>query len=154
MASGFGCWAACGPCGVRRFQGDSIIGSIWRRRTFTPGVGEKRDADRTRAERVAPVSVFLRFAFRFRKQVLEKFESMLPESRAGLMGAILLGERTQLPPATLRDLTASGLMHLTAVSGLHVTFMTGLLFLFLKGSVFEEGPRRFLWSLCFSSFWP
>jgi len=89
-------------------------------------------------ERLALVSGFLRFAFRFRQQVLEQFESMLPQSQAGLMGAILLGERTQLPPATLRDLTASGLMHLTAISGLHVTFMTGLLFLFLKGIGFRR----------------
>jgi hypothetical protein len=34
-------------------------------------------------ERIAPVSGFLRFAFRFRQQVLEKFESMLPSRRRG-----------------------------------------------------------------------
>ncbi len=57
----------------------------------------------------------------------------------GLLGAMLLGDRGGLPPATLDQLRSAGLVHLIAVSGLHV----GLI-LFLVLGVFRRLPGPLL----------
>jgi competence protein ComEC len=46
---------------------------------------------------------------------------------APLVTALLLGDRTQLPPALVDAFAASGALHLLAVSGLHVGFLAWLL---------------------------
>ena len=51
---------------------------------------------------------------------------------SALNRAILLGERTRLPPSLRRIFAASGAMHVFAVSGLHVMAVAGVLALLLR----------------------
>ena len=51
---------------------------------------------------------------------------------SALNRAILLGERTRLPPGLRRIFAASGAMHVFAVSGLHVMAVAGVLALLLR----------------------
>jgi competence protein ComEC len=67
-----------------------------------------------------------------RTRTLALIEKHLPQPASGLLGAILLGQRAELPDELSRHLKASGLMHITAVSGLHITFLVFFITLLLK----------------------
>ncbi len=58
-----------------------------------------------------------------RERIVARFGARL----APLVTALLLGDRTDLPPALVDGFAASGALHLLAVSGLHVGFLAWLL---------------------------
>lgn len=69
---------------------------------------------------------------------------------SALNRAILLGERTRLPPSLRRIFAASGAMHVFAVSGLHVMAVAGVLALLLR-LVFV--PRRVAGAAALPGVW-
>lgn len=59
------------------------------------------------------------------------------EETAGLLTALVTGERSGLDEGVTRDLTRAGVSHLVAVSGMHVAFLVGLL-----TALSGYGPKR------------
>ncbi|MEM6376851.1 MAG: ComEC/Rec2 family competence protein [Bacteroidota bacterium] len=55
-----------------------------------------------------------------RSQLQKRLTSILPESSAGLVIALVLGQKNQLDAAVKTDYTEVGAMHVLAVSGMHV----------------------------------
>ncbi len=51
---------------------------------------------------------------------------------AGFLTALLLGDKTALPPSLYTAMKRAGLAHVAAVSGLHISFLVGLLGLFFN----------------------
>ena len=71
-------------------------------------------------------------------------------SASALNRAILLGERTRLPPGLRRIFAASGAMHVFAVSGLHVMAVAGVLALLLRLALV---PRRVAGAAALPGVW-
>lgn len=69
------------------------------------------------ARRVSPV---LALAVRVRRRVLDALQAALPPAQAALLGGMLIGHRTDLPPALLADFVRTGTVHILASAGLHV----------------------------------
>ncbi len=66
-----------------------------------------------------------RAAYLVRRAMLRTAEAQLPPREAGLLLAVLLGERQRLDPAFYRLTQRMGIAHIFAVSGLHVGFVGG-----------------------------
>lgn len=62
----------------------------------------------------------LRQIVHWRFQLATAIDEALPEQRAPLVRALVLGEGSQLPDATRRLLASAGVSHLFAISGLHL----------------------------------
>ena len=56
-----------------------------------------------------------------RHQLSTSIESGLPDKQAGIMQAVLLGQKTELPSDIKQLYQQNGIGHLLAISGLHVT---------------------------------
>ena len=69
-----------------------------------------------------------------------RLDHVFPEKEAGVMRAMLLGDRTQLDPE-LRDLyQEGGIVHILSISGLHVTLLGMGLFSLLRRIGMRIGP--------------
>ncbi|PTM59535.1 DNA internalization-related competence protein ComEC/Rec2 [Desmospora activa] len=68
----------------------------------------------------------------------ERLEVIYPETTAGMIRGMLLGERKEVPPQVEEDFALLGLIHLLAISGLHVGIFVGCLF----GGLQWSGMRR------------
>lgn len=56
-----------------------------------------------------------------------RIDRLLTGSKAGLLQALLTGDRSGIPAKNTAELSRSGLSHIAAVSGLHLTVLAGLL---------------------------
>ena len=68
---------------------------------------------------------------RLARSLLDEIEERYDQPYAGLMSALLLGERTELDEGISSDLSEAGVYHITAVSGLHCGFFLGLVAFFV-----------------------
>lgn len=68
----------------------------------------------------------------FRRQVGRSFSRLLPEREAGLVRAMLLGERDRLAPEDEGAFRGVGASHLLVISGLHLTILAGFLMLLVR----------------------
>ena len=66
--------------------------------------------------------------FAQRIRIAEAVRDELPGEAGAFAAAILTGDRTGIPLATLEALRASNLAHLLAISGLHMGLLTGVVF--------------------------
>ena len=71
-------------------------------------------------------------ALRLRQRLESDFNRYLTPKEAGLMQAIILGERSRIPDPVYALFKKTGTAHVLAISGLHVGIVAGLFFLFLK----------------------
>ena len=55
--------------------------------------------------------------------MLCRFKEMMPEEEAGVLSAMLLGERSELTEETYLAYQQSGLLHLISVSGMHLMLL-------------------------------
>ncbi len=62
----------------------------------------------------------------------------------GLMGALFIGERTNLDGVVRRDFAYTGISHLLAVSGMHLTVLIGGLEALLKKLTLHKTPRTLI----------
>jgi len=69
---------------------------------------------------------------RLRKRLEECFSRHLTEKEAGLMQAIILGDRSCIPGNIYDLFKKTGTAHVLAISGLHVGIVAALFFMFLK----------------------
>ncbi|VAW16607.1 DNA internalization-related competence protein ComEC/Rec2, partial [hydrothermal vent metagenome] len=77
-------------------------------------------------------STFIDLSQRLRRHLRSFLAQHLSKNEAGLLQAMLLGERSHIPQA-IRDLFAhTGTVHILAVSGLHVGVIAGFVFLLIK----------------------
>jgi competence protein ComEC len=67
-----------------------------------------------------------------RRALYERVRAALPGTSGAVAGALMTGERGDIPPATMEALRESGLAHLLAISGLHVGLVSGALFFGLR----------------------
>lgn len=64
---------------------------------------------------------------RYRAQIALRLNELLPAETAGLYRAILIGDKSGIPAATLEAFKGAGVMHILAISGLHLALL-GFLF--------------------------
>lgn len=63
----------------------------------------------------------------FRKEMADSFHSIFPPREAGLIEAIVTGEKSGMDPELKELYSNGGISHILAVSGLHVSIMAGIL---------------------------
>ncbi|MBD3860568.1 DNA internalization-related competence protein ComEC/Rec2 [Bacillus sp. 28A-2] len=83
-----------------------------------------------------------------RQKGLKFIEDHVPKNSAGIVQALIFGDRELIDPETLRDYQMLGIIHLLAISGLHVqTLLACLFWCLLRAGVTRETARILL--LCF-----
>jgi len=70
--------------------------------------------------------------FRLREYLKKKFTDNLTENESGLMCAILLGDRSNIPVHIRELFVKTGTAHILAISGLHVGIVAGCFFMFFR----------------------
>ncbi|KEP27029.1 DNA internalization-related competence protein ComEC/Rec2 [Bacillus zhangzhouensis] len=80
-----------------------------------------------------------------RQKGLKFLEDHVPKSSAGIVQALIFGDRELIDPDTLRDYQMLGIIHLLAISGLHVqTLLACLFWCLLRAGVTRETARILL----------
>ena len=67
-----------------------------------------------------------------RQLIVQRVNAYLPTEQAGLVNALLTGQKKAVPETMQEDLRHSGLAHLLAISGLHVGMVAGLVFFVVR----------------------
>lgn len=73
--------------------------------------------------------------FVLRKKAMEYLLAVMDEKDAGLLGAMILGEKSYLPQDTKELYQQTGIAHMLAISGLHISLLGAGLFYFLRSYV-------------------
>lgn len=82
---------------------------------------------------------------RLRQAGVSATERELPEPLAGLVNALVYGDRSAMDPNVLTAYQNLGLVHLLAVSGLHVSLIAGAVYyLLLRAGFLKEHVRLFM----------
>jgi ComEC/Rec2-related protein len=71
-------------------------------------------------------------SLKIKKEFQKKIHSYLPLVAAGIMEAMLLGDKKDIPRTVYGDMIKTGTVHILVVSGFNVSIVAGLLALFLK----------------------
>ncbi len=69
---------------------------------------------------------------RLRTLLLQRLDAAMPPAEAGLLKAVVLGDRSGLTPGMTRAFLDSGTYHIVAISGLNVSLLAGTLFGLLR----------------------
>lgn len=75
---------------------------------------------------------FLSIVDRIREGISALFERLPPRDASAVLKALVIGDRSAIPPHTRDTLSRIGSAHLLAISGLHVGMIAGLAFLFFR----------------------
>ncbi len=67
-----------------------------------------------------------------RQRAMEQLLAVMEEQDAGVLGAMILGEKSYLPADRKEQFQKTGIGHLLAISGLHVSLLGAGLFFFLR----------------------
>ena len=128
--------------------GDRITGTFTLRRADRTASGESRldlqaaGVELTasgEAERVVPGGEpFRYFPARWSRAVFDRLGELVPADAAGLLQAMLTGDRSGLGIGLREALSVAGASHIVAVSGLHAAMLLGLVFLLLGRSRFAS----------------
>lgn len=70
--------------------------------------------------------------FQLRQRAMEQLLAVMEERDAGVLGAMILGEKSYLPADRKEQFQKAGIGHLLAISGLHVSLLGAGLFFFLR----------------------
>lgn len=70
--------------------------------------------------------------FLLRQRAMKQLLAVMEERDAGVLGAMILGEKTYLPADRKEQFQKTGIGHLLAISGLHVSLLGAGLFFFLR----------------------
>ncbi len=70
--------------------------------------------------------------FLLRQRAMEQLLAVMEERDAGVLGAMILGEKSYLPADRKDQFQKTGIGHLLAISGLHVSLLGAGLFFFLR----------------------
>lgn len=69
---------------------------------------------------------------KIRQQITEDIAKILPPDKAGIVDAVLIGEKSLTPKQITNNYRDSGLAHFLSVSGLHMGAIAGLVFFVLR----------------------
>lgn len=86
-----------------------------------------------------------RMVVHWRNAIATTIQNLLPEDRAYLVRALVLGEGRTIPDDIRRTLAKSGISHLFAISGLHLGMIALLGYRFLL-SLYRRFPRLLNWN--------
>lgn len=87
-----------------------------------------------------------------RERGVQQIETYFDETSAGIVQALIYGERRNIPNEIVSSYQSLGLIHLLAISGLHVGLMTGMFFfLLIRIGLTREYAATIL--LCFLPFY-
>lgn len=84
--------------------------------------------------------------------VCQKIRLLLPQEYSGLVCAVVLGSRTDLPDEQYELFQQLGIQHLLAISGMHLALLAGMCSLLLK-RLFRSDRLRILFSMAFVLFY-
>lgn len=70
--------------------------------------------------------------YNLQQKLVQVYQCSMPKEEAGVMCAMLLGERTLLPDAAKQLYQRSGIAHILAISGLHISILGAALFRLLR----------------------
>lgn len=84
---------------------------------------------------------YMRLAWHVRRRLLAAVRAGLPATEAAVLSGILLGKRSDLPPALTADFIHTGTVHILASAGLHVGIVAWWLFFLMERATL---PRK--WS--------
>jgi len=84
------------------------------------------------------------FAFRIRHKMRDVIVKNLSPFSAGILNAIIVGERQNLPAYVRDTLVYSGTVHIIAISGLHLAIVAFIILLILKIIKIPRKPRYIL----------
>jgi len=91
---------------------------------------------RTRAVRVAEISnsryILRRLAVYLKSRMKERIARYTPRITAGILGAMVLGERRGIPPLINNNMVKSGTVHILVISGFHTGIVAFIIILILK----------------------
>ena len=73
-----------------------------------------------RALGASRLNPFVHLAWRVRREMLAAIHAALPPAQAAVLGGVLIGHRTDLPPELMADFVHTGTVHILASAGLHV----------------------------------
>lgn len=76
--------------------------------------------------------LYRRAANILRADVLKTFHDYLPDREAGILSAMIIGEKSEISPEDTRYFQDSGTMHLLVVSGLNVGYVSLVIFVILR----------------------
>ncbi len=117
------------PDGQTNPDGFDFASYLWRK-----GMAVCASSSVSKAEIGSESASLKRSLYRFKAYLSERFDDIFPKN-AGVMRALLLGDRTYLDDETYESFQDAGVAHLVALSGLHVScvavFFESLLLLFL-----------------------
>jgi len=86
-----------------------------------------------------------RVLLKIRESGIKKIESYFEGSTAGVIQALIYGERTNIESEIINSYQSLGLIHLLAISGLHVSLMTGMVyFTCIRLGITRESTAIFL----------
>lgn len=120
------------PFGFRNPGGFDYPGHLAREEIFLVGSGR---ADRLEA--LTPEAP--PWPVRIKRWAVETIQRHLPPASAALLAGLLLGERTEFPPAADEAFRRAGVYHILAVSGFNVALLASAVFL---GLSLLRLPRR------------
>ena len=72
------------------------------------------------------------FLHNIRRQVAERIAVIVPERQAGIVTALMTGERAAIADEDWQALRVSGLAHIISISGLHVAMVAGPVFFIIR----------------------
>lgn len=117
------------PDGQTNPRGFDFSSYLWRK-----GIAVCASSSVSKIEIVSEKAGFSRSLYRFGNFLSARFDALFPKN-AGVMRALLLGDRSGLDDETYESFQEAGIAHLVALSGLHVTcvavFFESLLMMFL-----------------------
>lgn len=83
------------------------------------------------------VNAYKQFLYDCRVKLCRSVEKSMPENEAGIVNAVLFGEKSGLPEDIKLLYQKNGIAHLLAISGLHVTILAGGVFFILRKKVMK-----------------
>ena len=75
---------------------------------------------------------FLETCYHIQQQLFSVYTSMMTENEAGVLSAMLLGEKSMLSEETKKLYQQSGIAHILAISGLHISILGAAIYRLLR----------------------
>jgi len=80
----------------------------------------------------APVFLPLAWLYEWREQLETQFDKRFTPETAGVLDAVLLGNRYKISRSVADRFRAGGTFHVLVIAGLHISFIAGLVFLLMR----------------------
>lgn len=80
----------------------------------------------------APVFLPLAWVYDWRRQLEKQFDRRFSAETAGVLDAVLLGNRYKISRAVADRFRAGGTFHVLVIAGLHISFIAGVVFLLMR----------------------